>query len=172
MMGRDGADQALHGYDGRVVYADTFTVRLYELLRTDVRAEVREMLRTQWSGSRDLSPDDLLHPEGIAAATIRISDCVARCRVEIGAHLPQGDRVVVENNEIRVGQRVPDTLVATLRGMDAGDVFGHPFLRGVRITHVRREADPLTLLWNDPTRYIVDGDPDIAEPQLACGALA
>lgn len=162
---------ALHGYDGRVIYSDSPTVALYGLMREDIRREVRDMMRTDWSVHRDLTPDDLTDADGIVSAVFRVSDCVARCRIEIGASLPAYERVILENNEIRTGQDIPDTVLSSISRMDACEVFGHPVLRGVRLSGIRQER-PLVLVWSGLSRYIVDGDPATAEPQLACGALA
>lgn len=149
-------DGALCGNDGRIIYADITTARLYALLTPSVRRDVRGMMRTSWQGSWELEPKDLTDATGIVSATIRISDCVARCRIVMGPTLAARDRVTVDGHEVTIPGGLPDTIVATIRRKDLGEVTGVPMLAGLKVSHVRSEANPLILLWDGLPCHLID----------------
>jgi hypothetical protein len=169
--GIDIEEGALHGHDGRIVYADTATKRLYALLDDEARRGARTMIRTAWQATLEIEPTHLTDATGIVSATMRISDCVARSRIVLGTGLAPAAQVVMDGYEITIPHGLPGTIVAAIRRMDLGELTGVPMLKGMRVSHVRSDGAPLVLLWDDMPCHIVDAA-GLAEDEACATALA
>lgn len=146
---------ALHGYDRRVVYADGATAMLYAALTTEGRAKARDMIEHDWMGTLKLTPADVpgLH---IADAEIRISDCVASCRIVFAR---DRDRPVTEmdGRSFKTAERLPASVLATLKRRTVADLVGIEAMRTFEITDVRQRTDHVEISYCDRvTSYIID----------------
>ena len=145
---------AMKGYDDRPVFTDPITQNLYAALTPAMRSQVRRMMRTDWQGRTEIAPADLANGDGVASASISVSDCVARSEV-VFATAGLG-KVVTSARSVAIGATLPQTVMNSMRGRPLTDVIDHPVLEGLEVQDVDATAEGCVLYHSYDSRYLVD----------------